>query len=434
MAVSGSVQIGTSFEFTSGTLQGSGVAEMEGPMTMSGGMLQGALALNVQSNLVWTGGTMQGAGTTQIGTNGVLTLGGAGDKGLHRVLSNRGQAVWSGGRLLFYDGVFNNRVGAVFEIQCDQPFYDGVLNNEGTVVKGAGTGTTAFANYWRPPAPLHNRGVVEVRSGTLQLNGTDTHTGSFVVATNATLQLANGTHTLTNGIAFGGLGTVRVQGPLQLGANVDFGTLVVIFEGSASVSGAYAISNAAGGTITFGKSMTVPGSMTIAGTLALASSGLTVTIQGTLTLEATGVVNNPGTLRVGAFADNGGTVNGNAPVEVGLGGKSLQLRLLECVDPSAAGPWTARSVPAVRQVVLTWSGEPAQEFVVEVSGDLQAWQDSPTPPSELAHGRYEARWRLAPDSQAFFRVRVADPADTLGPARPASRVAGRASQIVQPVR
>jgi hypothetical protein len=36
-------------------------------------------------------------------------------------------------------------------------------------------------------------------------------------------------------------------------------------------------------------------------------------MNGTLALESTGVLNNPGTVQVGQFVNNGGTINGNPP-------------------------------------------------------------------------------------------------------------------------
>jgi hypothetical protein len=196
-----------------------------------------------------------------------------------------------------------------------------------------------------------------------------------VVATNTTLTFGDGTHVLTNGIAFSGFGTVRVQSALQLGTAVVFGTLNVLFEGSASVSGAYVMSNAPGGTITFNKSMTVPGSMTIAGTLTLASSSLTVSINGTSTLEATGVLNNPGTLRVGAFVNNGGSIIGNAPVVIGLGPTGLQIVITGTLtDASSASLQSDGSATVPREAVLSWFSGRARRFVVEISNDLVQWR------------------------------------------------------------
>ena len=390
------------------TVDGTLVVHTNGVLTMASGTVNGGGKLTVAGIMNWTGGTMSGTGRTIIGAGGTLQISGTGDKYLSRVLNNAGRGVWSGGRLFAADGVVNNQAGAVLEIQSDQPFHDGVFNNNGTVVKVAGTGTTAFTSAYRAAAPLHNRGVVEVQGGTLQLNGTGTHSGSFGVATNATLTFGAGTHTLTNGIAFSGLGTVRAQTALQLGANVDFGTLNVLFEGSASVSGAYVMSNADGGTITFAQSMTIPGSMTIAGTLALANSGLTVTINGTLTLEATGVLNNPGTVRVGAFVNNEGTIIGNAPVVVGLGPKALRIITITLTDPPPVSPQSARSTAAPREVVLSWFSGRAQRFVVEISNDLLQWREAPTTSVDLDAGTYEARLQLPSDAQGFFRVRVVD--------------------------
>jgi hypothetical protein len=269
---------------------------------------------------------------------------------------------------------------------------------------------TAFASaYGYPAAVLHNRGVVEVQSGTLQLNGNGTHSGGFAVATNATLTFAGGTHSVTNGIAFSGLGTVRFQTALQRGAEVDFGTLNVIFEGSASISGAYGMSNAADGTITLNKSMTIPGSAKIAGTLVLANSGLTVTISGTFILEATGVLNNPGTLRVGAFVNNGGTVNGNAPVVIGLSPSSLRINTVRFERGPASTEAAMQNARPTLQVVITWQAADSWGTVVESSRDLKHWSEQPSAVREVSPGSFEAVVSNIADTQCFFRLKRLSP-------------------------
>ena len=103
---------------------------------------------------------------------GGLVLNTSGTKLLDgRVLDNVGTTIWSGGSLyLNRSAVFTNRGGATFGGRFDGSVsYNvspvGVFNNQGSLVKSAGSGATSF------DAALNNSGSVTVNSGTLKLSG-----------------------------------------------------------------------------------------------------------------------------------------------------------------------------------------------------------------------------------------------------------------------
>ncbi|MHB8521011.1 MAG: beta strand repeat-containing protein [Limisphaerales bacterium] len=385
-----------------GTVNFNSAGLIGGQLTVSGGTLSGSGALTVSNAMSWTGGAIAGSGSLTLAPNHTSTISGGNDRNLNRVLNNQGTMVWSGGRIFAANGVINNQSGAVFEVQSDQPFYDGTINNAGTLLKTAGTGTTSLPGYNIGPGQLNNSGTVNVQSGTLVLNGNGSHSGSFDAGTNGALIFAGGTHTLTNAV-FSGIGTIRIQTAFVLATDVSFGTLNVVFENSASVSGNFTIVNAAGGTLAFNKTMTIPGSMNIGGTLTLASAGLTLTVNGTLTLGATAVLNNPGTVRVGAFVNNGGTVNGNAPV-VGITPLSVRIGDIQIVKSRTTVQGIAAAA-AASEVEISWPSIPGVPFTVESSTDLIQWVEERPILVETNAGICRTRLPARSGESRFYRLR-----------------------------
>jgi hypothetical protein len=276
------------------------------------------------------------------------------------------------------------------------------IHNAGLFRKSGGGETRLTSDT----VALNNSGAVSVESGTLRLEAGGAHSGGWEIASAGSLLLVGGTHTFNAGTAFQGNGTLRVQTPLQLGADVDFGGLQVVFESSASVAGVFQIANTPGGTITFDKSMTIPGSVKIAGAMTLSSASLTVTVNGTLTLEASGVLNNPGAVRAGLFVDNGGTINGNAPVQIGGASPSAlrigEIRLLSGND--GLGP-VAKLHSSQRRILIRWTAAADGQFELETSADLIRWSTQAATIHEVEPGQYEGRVEGVAQTRGFFRLR-----------------------------
>jgi hypothetical protein len=239
--------------------------------------------------------------------------------------------------------------------------------------------------------PLESTGTMEVASGELWLR--------------------RSTHTFNPGATFSGTGTLRFASPITLTTGINLSTLQVFFQDSASVSGVFSLSCEPGGSITFSKSMTIPGFVSVAGTLTVGAANLTVTISETLTLEATGVISNPGTLQVGVFVDNGGTIIGNAPVIIGLAAPVFAISRVQFEGGSTTTSEAGLAFATVPEIlVLRWKSRPSETFVVESSPDLRDWQDMAASIDEVPAGDYEA-WIFAPsDPQCFFRIRWIDTA------------------------
>jgi hypothetical protein len=403
---------------------GGGIATFEADVTIPHASLAGSASftgpgtVTIAGTLSWTGGTMSGSGRMVIGPAATATISTSGTKGVDAewVLENRGTILWTSGSLNLNVGAsggsgrIENAAGALFEIQSDSVINASAFadrnsppprfDNAGTLRKTITSGLASIS------VPFHNVGAVEVQSGTLSLQEAATHSGSFTVSTGAILRLEGGIHALSSGSAWGGPGTVRFASPLVLEATLNFGGLNVVFEGSATVSGEFLLSNAPGGTITINRTMTVPGSLTVGGALTIGSAGYTVTVSGTLTLEATGVINNPGILRVGAFLNQGGTINGNSPVLISGGAPAIQQ--FRIIESDAGGLARASVAKTSRELELLWLAGPGQQFIIESSVDLIRWTEPSARPIESPSGVYRARL-TAPDEPArFFRLRRID--------------------------
>jgi hypothetical protein len=385
----------------------------------SSGTLSGTETLTIRGTMLWSGGTITGVGTNAIAAEARLNITGSSVKTFSngRVIENSGRVLWTGsGNLNVGAGnaTFVNLPGGVFEMQNDQtfaaPHYQGLtIVNEGTWVKTAGTGTTTLGYNAGGPAKLfHNRGILEAQTGTIRLLtfGTSVHTGQFSAASEGTLHFQTGSHTLTNA-AFLGTGAIRIETSLALQTAISFGALNVLFTGAAAVSGNVPISNTAGGTITVNKTMTFPGSMTIAGRLAIGAANQTVTISGPLTLESSGIIENPGTLRAGAFFDNGGLIIGNPPIA----GASLAFAIesISIGDPVEVAALGAKLPRANRDVNVRWSAPAAHQFKVEASQDLVIWTEQNAHIEEYAPGQYRASFPGNEATRMFIRLRWISP-------------------------
>jgi hypothetical protein len=153
--------------------------------------------------------------------------------------------------------------------------------------------------------------------------------------------------------------------------------------------------------------MTFPGAVQVRGGFKTTSASVTVQISGTLTLQNGAVLENPGTIRVGAFVNNGGTIIGNAPI---VGAGDLRIEAISLVsaqgDPSLEG---LGETPAA-SVVLRWRGQPGGAFVVEGSPDMRSWSSVSAVIQETPPGFYSGTLSKAAGENRFFRLMVVEEA------------------------
>ncbi len=153
-------------------------------LTLSGGTLTGSGDLTISGLTTWSSGTL--SGTEAFMADGGMSLEFITKTLDGRTIDNSGFASWSAGSINASNGaVFNNLPGATFSCQFNgtiahfpevgDPLH---FNNEGTLTKSGGTGTTTlhatFANSGTVAAQAgilsFNRGLVQIAGGT-QLDG-----------------------------------------------------------------------------------------------------------------------------------------------------------------------------------------------------------------------------------------------------------------------
>ena len=264
-------------------------------LTQSGGALTGPDSVVVVGPTTWTGGTMNGTGSTTAA--GGLTLG-ANDGSSHtellsaRTFLNPAQATWVGtGEIdLDWGCTFVNQVGATFAEQTDLPIYtnvgtgqepSGTFNNEGTFTVAASGGTALMEPF------LDNSGSVEIQSGTWELSGNGSATGSFQVDAGTTFDL----NMYYAGGTISGPGTVTlIQGSQAVPSLFTGGVIPVtngpkFFDVQGNVTASSLTLNAGGFLIVYG-TLTVTGPVVIDGGYIVGPG--TIIAQGGLQLGTVG--------------------------------------------------------------------------------------------------------------------------------------------------
>lgn len=279
-----------------------------------GGTITGGDTINVTSLFTWSGGTQAGAGITN--ANGTLDLTG----GLtldSRTLNSFGTSTFSfccGASLSITNGAVWNNNGTIDAQRNGQPAISnsgigtGTINNIGVFKRTVGGGTFAIDNV-----ALNNTGSVNVNSGTLQLNGGGSSTGSFAVDIGTVLEFGGGTHNLNSGAAITGAGTTSVTG----------------------------------GTANFNTGSSINTVATISGGTMNVNTGATVTLP-TLT-QSVGTLGGTGTVAItGVFAWSGGSQTGagitNANGGMTLDGSTKTLSGARILNNLGTATWSAGDI------------------------------------------------------------------------------------------
>jgi hypothetical protein len=155
--------------------------------------LTGAGTLTIRRSLLWTAGTMAGSGRTIVEPGATLLVPGANSLSLNaRTLDNSGTVLWTGaGGISINSGaVITNRAGALFHVENAPLFSSSAganrFDNAGVFRKSAHSGTATIGGG----VSFNNSGTVEIQTGTLQLGGGGTHSGSMEVSAGAALVLS----------------------------------------------------------------------------------------------------------------------------------------------------------------------------------------------------------------------------------------------------
>jgi uncharacterized repeat protein (TIGR01451 family) len=278
-------------------------------LTQTGGTLTGTDTVNIAGLFTWGGGTHDGGGVTN--ANGGMLLNITTRTLRTRTLNTASPVTWTAGRFDHGLGsIINN--SSTWDLQSDDDFLftqggtRGVFNNSGAFTKSAGTGLSTVDMTLLHAAS----GVINVLTGTLQLNFDSTNNGDYNVT--GTLDLNSGAHNFEAG------STVTGSGTLVLGATVNFNA------GSIASTTAPVLVN--GGTTSFqtGVAVSMSSLTQTAGTL---QGSDTINISGVFNWSG-GTQNGPGTtnanggfnLTGGANLNNGRTLNNAATGVISGGG------------------------------------------------------------------------------------------------------------------
>ena len=201
-------------------------------------------------DLSWDGAKLKLNGTIQ--TGGGTWTGGTVGEGC--TLENSGTTVWPWGDIYTLDdGAIVNLTGATLDIQGDQDLIDSnggsfTITNAGTLVKSAGTGTTAIQR------PIDNTGTVSVQSGVLAVQSSFTQTAG-------TLDLAGGSVQVNSlNLMSGGTTRFEISGT---SAGTGHGTIT---PNSGTLGGTLKVELAGGFTPSAGDTFSIIGGSGIGGT------------------------------------------------------------------------------------------------------------------------------------------------------------------------
>jgi hypothetical protein len=285
----------------------SGVPSPSDLIIISNGTVSISSPVTISNQLTWAGGSLAGS-VLQIAPTGLLSIEGSGTHTmLYCTLDNGGTVNWQGaGDLIagatYYSQlvVITNRAGGVFNVLNDRalaavdtsgygaPAFR--FDNDGTVSKTNSTGTNAVSGV-----NFNNAGLLNVRSGAVNINGSGTSVGEFRTTDGTAIYFASGNY-VWDKANFSGSGAVRVTGTVGASGSWTSQTLGLVNGGN--LSGNFTNNGTflwTGGTLS-GGSLTIP-----SGSILNINSG------------GNGVMMTPFTL------DNGGTVNweGNGDLVAG---------------------------------------------------------------------------------------------------------------------
>jgi hypothetical protein len=258
------------------------------PVNLINGTLTGTGALTISNKLNWTGGTLGGTGKKTI--SGTLNLSGSGALG-GTTLETSGATIWTGSSLFYAGdgGIWNNTSTGTIDLQNDADFarfwWNGTqatFNNAGTLTKS--NGTTTDESYI--DAIFNNTGTVQVKKGTLNLNGGGNNSNIFSIDTGATLRITGGTYNFDTGNSVTGVGNFNIDSGGTTIVNVDstWSAPVNLSNGTLTGTGDLTISNKLNWS---GGVLSGTGKKTVTGTLNLNSEYPYIYLDGA-TLETSG--------------------------------------------------------------------------------------------------------------------------------------------------
>ena len=336
------------------------LAAIDGPvfvdnLFLNGGRVVGPGAMHVGNSFNWRSGTVDGS-TLTLESGGQALFSTEGLKILNFGLIQLGaetNTVWSGGEIRLVDEAIIEAAGDFFvrtNSNITSPDESGYIDNTGSITKDTTTGTTRFQTRF------DNNGTMTALSGTISLERDGTHFGDFFVLPPADIVFI-GEHQLLG--SFENLGdqvftdaTMIIDGPFTAGNVIIRDFSDITFNGTYAAAATSILNNsvatflfaASTGDLTMDSSSDVqgPGTLTVTGNAML--DVLSLTRQGNTVFDASSTLNasaislsGPGTLSLNGTSSLGSLgVQGS---QVSIGG-NLTTGALVIESGTFTGPGT----------------------------------------------------------------------------------------------
>ncbi len=216
----GTISGTTRLRSTGGTLTLSGTTSISNGarLELNSGNLTGTGIFGGSGTFEWTGGSI-GGGNITIGPNAKLLLSPGADRVIYggSVLNNGGTGTATLGNTWFFSSGASFINNGQFTFQSDFTiYYDNggaapSFSNTGTLRK---SGTDGVVNIHTDygGTRFNNSGTVDIQQGIFRLGGGGLGGGTWQASAIGLIEFTGNTMTLTNGTAFSGVGTNRVNG------------------------------------------------------------------------------------------------------------------------------------------------------------------------------------------------------------------------------
>jgi hypothetical protein len=287
-----------------GTLSVNAPITVGNPMEMNAGTIRGVGPLTATNTFLWSGGQI--TGNFDVGPDATMSITGILSMVIKGTFNNFGTIIWTapGPIAVTARSVVTNHEGAVFDFRNDQPiefheddgFAPWAFQNDGLLLKSAGTGTSLIEH-----ALFSNEGTIEVATGTMFFD-----TDYFTSIDDNTL--AGGAYV--------------IKGALKInGADIHVNVATLVLDGPnaqfVNDTDADALENLTGNVgvlrLLNGKELTTGGSFGNQGWLAV-GGGSQLTVNGNLT-QTNGVMTlEEGTIAATLVRIQGGQLNGYGTV------------------------------------------------------------------------------------------------------------------------
>jgi hypothetical protein len=252
-------------------LNGTGVISESGRMLLSGGSLSGTNLITIDGEMIWSSGSIDTNSVLILRRTASLTLTSPGNeaKHLHGNLTNDGIVTWKMYGLWGIGGTVHNLAAGLIDVQVEnRPITklgpQALILNDGIFRKSTGAGDVPCG------VRLHNRGAVDVRSGSFTFSdGTVLEAGSQF--TGGRTSLVEGEHVINGEIAAADL---ILTGGTVVG-HARFSGLITWVSGAVSSNSSLTVLPGAHLLMSSGANLPrfVYGSLTNAGTVTFSTYG-----------------------------------------------------------------------------------------------------------------------------------------------------------------